>query len=135
MFDSLSDKLEGALRSLSGQGRITELNIAESMREIRRALLDADVNYQVAREFTERIKEKALGQDVLSSVSPGQQLVKIVYDELVYFLGNPRGDFLLSPASNGDSDCGSSRIRENHVLWQTCQLLQREGPFSHARGC
>jgi signal recognition particle subunit SRP54 len=57
------------------------------MREIRRALLDADVNYQVAREFTERIKEKALGQDVLSSVSPGQQLVKIVYDELVYFLG------------------------------------------------
>ena len=87
MFDSLSDKLEGALRSLSGQGRITELNIAESMREIRRALLDADVNYQVAREFTERIKEKALGQDVLSSVSPGQQLVKIVYDELVYFLG------------------------------------------------
>jgi len=96
MFDSLSDKLEGALRSLSGQGRITELNIAESMREIRRALLDADVNYQVAREFTERIKEKALGQDVLSSVSPGQQLVKIVYDELVHFLGETHEEISFS---------------------------------------
>jgi signal recognition particle subunit SRP54 len=96
MFDSLSDKLEGALRSLSGQGRISELNIAESMREIRRALLDADVNYQVAREFTERIKEKALGQDVLSSVSPGQQLVKIVYDELVHFLGETHEEISFS---------------------------------------
>ena len=96
MFDSLSDKLEGALRSLSGQGRITELNIAESMREIRRALLDADVNYQVARDFTERIKEKALGSDVLSSVSPGQQMVKIVYDELVHFLGETHEDISFS---------------------------------------
>ena len=96
MFDSLSDKLEGALRSLSGQGRITELNIAESMREIRRALLDADVNYQVARDFTERIKEKALGSDVLSSVSPGQQMVKIVYDELVHFLGETHEDVSFS---------------------------------------
>lgn len=96
MFDSLSDKLEGALRSLSGQGKITELNIAESMREIRRALLDADVNYQVARDFTERIKEKALGSDVLSSVSPGQQMVKIVYDELVHFLGETHEDISFS---------------------------------------
>jgi len=96
MFDSLSDKLEGALKSLSGQGRISELNIAESMREIRRALLDADVNYQVARDFTERIKEQALGQDVLNSVSPGQQLVKIVYDELVHFFGDTHEDITFS---------------------------------------
>jgi signal recognition particle subunit SRP54 len=96
MFDSLSDKLEGALKSLSGQGKITELNIAESMREIRRALLDADVNYQVARDFTERIKEKALGTDVLSSVSPGQQMVKIVYDELVHFLGDTHEEISFS---------------------------------------
>jgi signal recognition particle subunit SRP54 len=96
MFDSLSDKLEGALRSLSGQGRITELNIAESMREIRRALLDADVNYQVAKDFTERIKEQALGTDVLNAVSPGQQLVKIVYDELVHFLGTTNEDISFS---------------------------------------
>ena len=74
MFESLSEKLEGALKTLAGQGRINELNIAQSMREVRRALLDADVNYQVARDFTERIKEQALGEDVLSSVSPGQQL-------------------------------------------------------------
>lgn len=96
MFDSLSDKLEGALRSLSGQGRITELNIAESMREIRRALLDADVNYQVAKDFTERIKEQALGTDVLNAVSPGQQLVKIVYDELVHFLGETHEEISFS---------------------------------------
>lgn len=87
MFESLSEKLEGALKTVTGQGRITELNIAQTMREIRRALLDADVNYQVARDFTDRVKEKSLGSDVLNSVSPGQLLVKIVYDELVYFLG------------------------------------------------
>ena len=87
MFDSLSEKLEDALKSASGQGRINELNIAATMREIRRALLDADVNYQVARDFTDRVKEQALGDKVLTSVAPGQQLVKIVYDELVYFLG------------------------------------------------
>ncbi|WP_457653900.1 signal recognition particle protein [Rhodocaloribacter sp.] len=97
MFDSLSEKLEGALRSISGQGRINELNITQSMREIRRALLDADVNYQVARDFTERVKEKALGEEVLKSVSPGQQLVKIVYDELVHFLGDTREDITFSP--------------------------------------
>lgn len=97
MFDSLSDKLEGALKSLSGQGRINELNVAESMREIRRALLDADVNYQVAREFTNRVKEKALGSEVLTSVSPGQQMVKIVYDELVHFLGEELVDVDLAP--------------------------------------
>lgn len=88
MFESLSEKLEDALKSVSGQGRINELNIAETMREIRRALLDADVNYQVARDFTEKIKEQALGEKVLTSVAPGQQLVKIVYDQLVHFLGD-----------------------------------------------
>ena len=96
MFDSLSEKLEGALQSLSGQGRITELNIAESMREIRRALLDADVNYQVAKDFTDRIKEQVLGQDVINAVSPGQLLVKIVYDELVHFLGETQQDITFS---------------------------------------
>lgn len=87
MFESLSEKLEGALKTATGQGRINELNIANTMREIRRALLDADVNYQVARDFTDRVKEQALGEEVLTSVAPGQQLVKVVYDELVYFLG------------------------------------------------
>ncbi|MDZ4702225.1 MAG: signal recognition particle protein [Rhodothermales bacterium] len=88
MFENLSDKLDVALKSLAGQGRINELNIAETMREIRRALLDADVNYQVAREFTDKVKDQVLGSKVLNAVSPGQQLVKIIYDELVDLLGS-----------------------------------------------
>ena len=87
MFESLSEKLEGALKTATGKGRLNELNVAEMMREIRRALLDADVNYQVARDFTARVKDEALGEKVLTAVSPGQQLVKIVYDELVELLG------------------------------------------------
>lgn len=88
MFESLSQKVEGALKRVSGQGRINELNVANMMRDIRRALLEADVNYQVALDFTERVRNEALGEDVLSSVSPGQQLVKLVYDELVRLLGD-----------------------------------------------
>ncbi len=87
MFESLSDKLEGALQTVKGQGRIDDLNIAKTMREVRRALLDADVNYQVARDFTARVKEQALGGEVLTSVTPGQQLTKIIYDELAGLLG------------------------------------------------
>ena len=97
MFESLSEKLEGALKDISGQGRINELNIANTMREIRRALLDADVNYQVAREFTDRVKEHALGEKVLTSVKPGEQLVKLVYDELVHLLGDELVDIEKSP--------------------------------------
>lgn len=97
MFESLSEKLEGALKNVSGQGRINELNIAETMREVRRALLDADVNYQVARDFTDRVKERALGEKVLTSVAPGQQLVKLVYDELVQLLGSEQVDVNRSP--------------------------------------
>lgn len=92
MFESLSEKLEGALQSVTGQGRINELNVAETMREIRRALLNADVNYQVAKEFTANVKEKAMGEDVLTSVTPGQQLTKIVYDELTRVLGGEQVD-------------------------------------------
>lgn len=92
MFESLSEKLEGALKTAAGQGRINELNIATTMREIRRALLDADVNYQVARDFTESVKNEVIGEKVLQSVSPGQQLVKIVYDELLKLLGNEHVD-------------------------------------------
>ncbi|MEZ4698964.1 MAG: signal recognition particle protein [Rhodothermales bacterium] len=97
MFENLSDKLETALKSLSGQGRMNELNIAESMREIRRALLDADVNYQVARDFTDKVKDQVLGSKVLNAVSPGQQLVKIVYDELMDLLGTVQVDVKMSP--------------------------------------
>jgi signal recognition particle subunit SRP54 len=92
MFESLSDKLEGALQNVKGQGRISDVNIAESMREIRRALLDADVNYQVARDFTDRVREQATGEDVLTSVTPGEQLTKIVHDELVELLGGEQAE-------------------------------------------
>ncbi len=87
MFENLSQSLDRAIKNLTGRGRITELNIAESMREIRRALLEADVNYQVARNFTNRVKEKALGDRVIRSVAPGQMIVKIVFDEIVQLLG------------------------------------------------
>jgi signal recognition particle subunit SRP54 len=96
MFESLSEKLDAALKTAAGQGRLNELNIATTMREIRRALLDADVNYQVARDFTDRVKEQALGEKVLTAVSPGQQLVKVVYDELVDFLGGQNVEVNLS---------------------------------------
>ncbi|NNF57140.1 MAG: signal recognition particle protein [Rhodothermaceae bacterium] len=88
MFESLSDKLDAALKNVKGEGRINELNIAETMREVRRALLDADVNYQVARDFTNKVKERALEDKVLTAVAPGQQFVKLIYDELVFLLGD-----------------------------------------------
>ena len=88
MFESLSDKLDAALKNVKGEGKINELNIAETMREVRRALLDADVNYQVARDFTNKVKERALDEKVLTAIAPGQQFVKLIYDELVFLLGD-----------------------------------------------
>jgi len=87
MFNNLSDKLDKALHVLKGHGKITEINVAETLKEVRRALLDADVNFKIAKEFTNRIKEKALGQNVLTSLNPGQLLVKIVKDELTELMG------------------------------------------------
>jgi len=87
MFDNLSDKLDKAFHVLKGRGQITEINVAETMKEIRRALLDADVNFKIAKEFTNRVKEKALGQDVLTNIKPGQLLTKIVRDELAELMG------------------------------------------------
>jgi signal recognition particle subunit SRP54 len=87
MFENLNDKLERAFKVLKGQGQITEINVAETVKEIRRALLDADVNFKTAKEFTDRVKAKALGQNVLTSVSPGQLLIKITHDELAELMG------------------------------------------------
>jgi signal recognition particle subunit SRP54 len=96
MFEDLSSKIESAVQSLKGQSRITDVNIAETVREIRRALLDADVNLEVARQFTNDIKERVMGSDVLTSVNPGQQFTKIVYDEMVKMLGQERADLAVS---------------------------------------
>ena len=96
MFNSLSEKLESAFKNLKGQGRINELNIANTVKDIRRALVDADVNYKIAKEFTDTIKEKALGEKVLTAVSPGQLMVKIVQDELAKLMGGKESEFNVS---------------------------------------
>ncbi len=93
MFESLSDKLESAFKNLKGQGRITELNIASTVKEIRRALVDADVNYKIAKEFTDKIKDKAVGEKVMNAVSPGQLMTKIVKDELAELMGGQESSF------------------------------------------
>ncbi len=96
MFENLNDKLERAFKVLKGQGQITEINVAETMKEIRRALLDADVNFKTAKEFTDRVKAKALGQNVLTAVSPGQLLTKITHDELAELMGGRNAGLNLS---------------------------------------
>lgn len=100
MFEGLQDKLDRAFKVLKGHGQITEINVAETVKEIRRALLDADVNYKTAKDFTNRIKEKAIGQNVLTAISPGQLLTKVTHDELTELMGGETADFNIqgSPA-------------------------------------
>jgi signal recognition particle subunit SRP54 len=93
MFENLSERLESAFKQIKGEGRITELNIAATVKDIRRALVDADVNYKIAKEFTDKVKDKALGQKVLTAVSPGQLIVKIVKDELAELMGGAESEF------------------------------------------
>jgi signal recognition particle subunit SRP54 len=95
MFENLNERIESAVKSIKGEGRITELNIAASIKEIRRALVDADVNYKIAKEFTDKVKDKALGEKVLTSVNPGQLIVKIVQDELTQLMGGQMTDINL----------------------------------------
>lgn len=93
MFESLSEKLESAFKTLKGQGRINELNVANTVKDIRRALIDADVNYKIAKEFTDRVKEKATGEKVLNAINPGQLMVKITQDELADLMGGEASEF------------------------------------------
>jgi signal recognition particle subunit SRP54 len=92
MFEGLSEKLDRAFKVLKGQGHITEINVAETLKEVRKALLDADVNFKIAKQFTDEVKEQALGQNVLTAVSPGQLMIKIVHDELVRLMGGQKTD-------------------------------------------
>lgn len=96
MFESLSDNIDRAFKVLKGQGKITEINVAETLKEVRKALLDADVNYKVAKSFTDTVKEKALGQNVLTAISPGQLLVKITHEELTNLMGGEKSDINLN---------------------------------------
>lgn len=95
MFENLTDRLESAFKIIKGQGHITEINVAESLKDVRRALLDADVSFKIAKQFTDTVKEKALGQNVLKAVSPGQLMVKIVHDELAQLMGGEKTDINL----------------------------------------
>src|SRR5215471_4571007 len=96
MFNNLTERLESAFKNLKGEARITDLNIANTVKDIRRALLDADVNYKIAKEFTDRVKDKALGSKVLNAISPGQLMVKIVQDELTELMGGEEAQFNVS---------------------------------------
>ena len=100
MFDNLSERLEKSFKLIKGQGKISEINVAETLKDVRRALLDADVNYKIAKTFTETVKEKALGQDVLNAVKPNEMMVKIVHDELTKLMGEDHSDINIknSPA-------------------------------------
>lgn len=93
MFENLQERIEGAFKSLKGQGKLTELNIAETIKEVRRALVDADVNYKIAKDFTDKVKQQAIGQNVLTSLQPSQLMVKIMSDELTQLMGGKAADF------------------------------------------
>lgn len=127
MFDSLSSKLQNAFRNLRGLGKISEANVSDSLREVRLALLEADVNFKVARDFIERIKEKSIGAEVVQSIQPGQQIIKIIHDELVDLLGSQNASLNL----NGNPSCilmvglhGSGKTTSSGKL---ARLLHKQG--------
>ena len=127
MFDSLSQKLQNAFRNLRGLGKISEENVSDSLKEVRMALLEADVNFKVARDFIERVKAKSLGQDVIQSIQPGQQIIKILHDELVELLGSANPGLVLS----GNPSCvlmvglhGSGKTTSSGKL---ARLLHKHG--------
>ena len=127
MFESLSGKLQNAFRNLRGLGKISEANVADSLREVRLALLEADVNFKVARDFIERVKTKSLGAEVVQSIQPGQQMIKIIHDELVDLLGAQNAGLNLV----GNPNCilmvglhGSGKTTSSGKL---ARLLQKQG--------
>src|SRR6185295_9140006 len=131
MFDNLSLKLEKAFQTIKGQGRITEINVAATIKEIRKALIDADVNYKVAKEVTDEIKQKALGQNVLTAVSPGQLLTKITNDELTLLMGSESEDIkiegnpavILIAGLQGSGKTTFSGKLANHLKRQGRQVM------------
>src|SRR5258708_32111000 len=127
MFSSLSEKLQSAFKNLRGLGKISEDNVSEALREVRLALLEADVNFKVARDFIERVKAKSIGQEVIQSIQPGQQIIKIIQDELVDLLGSANARLQLS----GNPSCvlmvglhGSGKTTSSGKL---ARLLLKQG--------
>ena len=127
MFDSLSEKLQSAFRNLRGLGKISESNIDESMREVRLALLEADVNFKVAKEFIARVKEKAMGEEVLASVSPGQQIIKFIHDELVQLLGSSNARLEVGGNPSCLLLCGLHGAGKTTSAGKLAKLLKKQG--------
>ncbi|MCM0041598.1 MAG: signal recognition particle protein [Algoriphagus sp.] len=127
MFDNLSLKLDRAFKTLKGTGKITEINVASTVKEIRRALIDADVNYKVAKEVTDKIKDEAMGRDVLISVSPGQLLVKITQEELTKLMGNTKVDIKLSGDPSVILIAGLQGSGKTTFTGKLGSLLKRQG--------
>ena len=127
MFDSLSGKLQNAFRNLRGLGKISESNITDALREVRMALLEADVNFKVARDFIERVKTKAIGAEVVQSVQPGQQIVKIIYDELVDLLGSTNAGLNLSGSPSSILMVGLHGSGKTTSSGKLARLLQKQG--------
>ncbi len=127
MFDNLSLKLDRAFKTLKGTGKITEINVASTVKEIRRALIDADVNYKVAKEVTDKIKDEAMGRDVLISVSPGQLLVKITQEELTKLMGSTKVDIKLSGDPSVILIAGLQGSGKTTFTGKLGSLLKRQG--------
>ncbi len=127
MFDSLSGKLQNAFRNLRGLGKISEANVSDSLREVRMALLEADVNFKVARDFIERVKTKAIGAEVIQSVQPGQQIIKIIYDELVDLLGATNAGLNLSGSPSSILMVGLHGSGKTTSSGKLARLLQKQG--------
>jgi signal recognition particle subunit SRP54 len=122
MFENLSEKLERSFKILKGEGHISEINVAETLKEVRRALLDADVNFKIAKTFTDTVKEKALGQNVLNSVRPGEMLVKIVHDELAALMGGEMEDINIKPNPAVILVAGLQGSGKTTFLGKTCKV-------------
>src|SRR5215510_4064866 len=127
MFDSLSTKLQEAFKNLRGLGKISEENVGDSLREVRLALLEADVNFKVARDFIERVKAKSIGQEVVQSIQPGQQIVKIIHDELVELLGSSNAGLNLGGSPTSILMVGLHGSGKTTSSGKLARLLHKQG--------
>jgi len=127
MFDTLSGKLQNAFKNLRGLGKISESNVSDSLREVRLALLDADVNFKVVRDFLARVQEKSLGQEVIQSIHPGQQIIKIIYDELVELLGSANAGLQLKSQPSCVLMAGLHGSGKTTSSGKLARLLQKQG--------
>jgi signal recognition particle subunit SRP54 len=127
MFDSLSGKLQNVFRNLRGLGRISESNVSDALRDVRLALLDADVNFKVARDFVERVKQKAIGQEVIQSIQPGQQVIKVIHDELVALLGEENAGLTLTKTPASLLMVGLHGSGKTTSTGKLARLLQKQG--------